>query len=69
MGHIADILNYILPDMFCGLISVVVLQSDWVLWAAIASVVIYLSVRNNARHKTVIIAERLRRLVMKAVNL
>lgn len=69
MGDIAEILNYMLPDMFCGFISVVVLQNNsYPFWAAIAAIVIYIFVRGWARHKTVDVAERLRRLVMKAVN-
>jgi uncharacterized protein (DUF2235 family) len=68
LGDIADILNYLLPDMFCGLISVVVLQNSQFLWAAIVAMVIYFLVRSYARHQTVNAAERLRRLVMNAVN-
>jgi hypothetical protein len=68
MGHIADILNYFLPEMFEGLITVAVLQYSWIFWTAILFLVIYVMVRNRARHQTVRVAERLRRLVMKAVN-
>ncbi len=68
LGDIAQILDYVLPDMFCGLISVVVLQHSQILWAAIVAIVIYALVRRSARHKTVRVAERLRRLVMKAVD-
>jgi len=67
-GDIADILDYFLPDMFCGLIYEVVLQHSQILWAAIVAMVIYFLVRNSARHQTVNVAECLRRLVMKAVN-
>jgi hypothetical protein len=68
MGHIADILNYFLPEMFEGLVTVAVLQYPWIFWTAIIFLVIYVLVRNRARHQTVRVAERLRRLVMKAVN-
>jgi hypothetical protein len=67
-GDLAEILDYFLPDMFCGLIYEVVLQHTWILWAAIVLLVLYIGVRNRARHFTVLAAERLRRLVIKAVN-
>lgn len=68
MQHIADALNYVLPDMFGGLITVVVLQEQWIFWAMIAFVLAYLWVRGRARKKTVLVAERIRRLVMQALK-
>ena len=68
MQHMTDILNYILPDMFGGLITQVVWNNGWIFAAAIAVLTIYFSFRSFARHSTVKIAERLRRLVMKAVS-
>ncbi|MEN8133948.1 MAG: DUF2235 domain-containing protein [Thermodesulfobacteriota bacterium] len=67
-GHLADILKYFLPVMFDNLINVIVLKQPLIFVAAIVLVVFYIRFRNWARHRTVLVAERLRKIVMKAVK-
>jgi hypothetical protein len=66
--HLADILKYFLPLMFDNLINVVVLKQPWFFGSAIVLVLFYIKFRNWARHRTVLVAERLRKIVMKAVK-
>lgn len=68
MSYIAQILDIVLSDMFCSLITLVVLQNSQILWTVIAIIGFYFWIRSIARENTVLVAERLRRLVMRAVN-
>lgn len=64
-GRLADILDYISPDFFDGLIDFAVAQ-HWYLFVGVVIVaVIYLLIRGWCRNKTVDACERLRHLVIK----
>lgn len=66
-GHLAEVLDYFLPDIFCGLITLTLVEDKGkIFWTAIAVIVVYMIVRTIARHQTVNLAERLRRLVVRA---
>jgi hypothetical protein len=69
-GHLADILDYILPDYFGGLIEIAVVQNNYLFIGAIVAVVIYLWIRRVFRDKTLDTCERLRHLIIheKAEN-
>jgi len=65
-GHVADVLDYILPDFFAGLIEVAVVQKPYLLLGALFVLAVYLWIRSKARRKTIDACQDKRRLVMQA---
>lgn len=63
-GHAADILDYILPDFFAGLIEIAVVQQYYLFIGAIIAAGVYLLIRRGCRDKTVDACERLRHLII-----
>ena len=62
--HVAEILEYISPKFFDGLIEVAVVQEPWWGIAAATSIILYLFIRKYSRNKTTHYAECLRKLVI-----
>ena len=63
-GDLADILDYILPDFFAGLIDLAVVQKPYLFVSASAFVILYLFIRRWCREKTVDACEDLRHLII-----
>jgi hypothetical protein len=63
-GHLADILDYFLFDLFDGLINVAVAQNYYLFIGAVTIGYVYLKIRKFYRDKTVDACERLRHLII-----
>ena len=63
-GYLVDILDYILPDFFDGLINVAVAQNYYLFIGAAIVVFVYVRIRRWCRNKTVDACERLRHLII-----
>lgn len=63
-GHIADVLDYILPDLFGGLITVAVVEKPEILGGAILVLGFLVGARICARRKTIKACEKARDIVL-----
>ncbi|MES0371668.1 MAG: DUF2235 domain-containing protein [Mariprofundaceae bacterium] len=63
-GDLADILDYILPDFFAGLIELAVVQNPQIFVSAVAGIFVYIIVRSVFREKTIDACESLRHLII-----
>ncbi len=64
-GHLADILDYILPDFFGGLIEKAVVQQPYLFAGAMVLGGVYIYVNSWCRNKTVDASENLRNLIIQ----
>ncbi|MFQ5345487.1 MAG: DUF2235 domain-containing protein [Mariprofundus sp.] len=65
-GHLADVLDYILPDFFGGLIEVAVAQNPFIFLAAVAIVWMYILIRRKVHRKMSALCQLKRRKVIHA---
>jgi len=63
-GHLADILDYVLPDFFGGLIEFAVVQHYYLFIGTTIAIYAYGKIRGWCRNKTVDACERLRHLII-----
>lgn len=68
-GHLADVLDYILPDYFAGLIEFTVVQNTWWFIGAVVLVIVYMYIRGKFRQYTVQACERLRHLIITEADI
>lgn len=64
MDHIADVLNYVLPDLFGGLITVAVIQNPEILGGAVLVLGFLIGARIWARLKMIKVCEKARDMVL-----
>ena len=68
MGFIAKIMNYVLPDLVSGLITVAVVQHPVYFWGIVLVLTIYWRLRNFFRSRTVEASEKLRGQILESLQ-
>jgi uncharacterized protein (DUF2235 family) len=65
MGHLADVLQYVLPEMFEGLITVAVIQRPGIFWGALLVFLILWRMRSYFRKHYDLACEEMRKKILK----
>lgn len=64
MGHFADVLQYVLPEMFDGLITVAIVQRPGIFWGALLVFLILWRMRSFFRKHYDLVCEVMRKQIL-----